>query len=251
MRCSGVYFSELRHRLQSVLSARASWSVVITLLALQILVSVAGGPERMPWLFHHFGLSRAGMAAGEFWQLVTYGLLHGGPIHVALNCLCIIMIGSRVEHVLGRDRVVKTLIAGVLGGGLAHLMLDSNGPLVGISGGVVALLILLTTLSPDSRMWPIPVSARTLGIGVMLAELVLALVDLSPGVPGFSKVVEIFSTLGLVGGEYTVGHACHFGGGLAGFLTGLWLLRPRVTIATLRRERERREARKVKSGEVS
>lgn len=250
MRCSGVYFSELGHRLRSILSARASWGVVLVLVAVQVLVSVAGGYEALPWIFQKFGLSRSGISDGEVWQLFSYGLLHGGLLHVGINCLCIVMIGARVEHVLGKGRVVKTLAVGVFVGGLAHLMLDDGGPLVGISGGCVALLILLTTLSPDSKMWPIPVSARTLGIGVMMVELVFALVDLNPDVPGFTKVVELFTDAGLAGQGYSIGHACHFGGGMAGFFMGLWLLRPRVSIATLRRDRERREARKVKSGEA-
>ncbi|RYD29535.1 MAG: rhomboid family intramembrane serine protease [Verrucomicrobiaceae bacterium] len=250
MRSSGVYFSELGHRLKSVLSARASWGVVLVLVAVQILVSVAGGHEALPWVFQNLGLSRQGISEGKVWQLFTYGLLHGGLPHVAINSLCIVLIGARVEHVLGKGRVVKTLCAGILGGGVAHLMLDESGPLVGASGGCVAMLILLTTLSPESKMWPVPVSARTLGIAVMFVELVLALVDLKPEIPGFFKVVEMFTTVGLAGGEHSIGHACHFGGGVAGFITGIWLLRPRVTIATLRRDRQRREARKVKSGGV-
>jgi membrane associated rhomboid family serine protease len=250
MRCSVVYFSELRHRLRAVLSARFSWGLVLVIVAVQVLVSVAGGYEAVPWIYQKLGLSRNGISDGEVWQLFSYGLLHGGLLHVAINSLCIVMIGARVEHVLGKGRVIKTLAAGVFGGGLAHLMLDGNGSLVGISGGCVALLILLTTLSPDSKMWPIPVSARALGIGVMSVELILALVDLNPDIPGFVKVVKVFTELGLAGQGYSIGHACHFGGGMAGFLMGLWLLRPRVSIATLRRDRERREARRVKSGEA-
>jgi membrane associated rhomboid family serine protease len=234
----------------SILSARVSWGLVLVLVAVQLLVSVAGGYEAVPWIFQKFGLSRSGISDGEVWQLFTYGLLHGGLPHVAINSLCIVMIGARVEHVLGKGRVVKTLLAGVFGGGLAHLMLDDAGPLVGVSGGCVAMLILLTTLSPESKMWPVPVSARTLGIGVMGVELFFALLDLNPDIPGFTKVVEIFTDAGLAGHGYSIGHACHFGGGMAGFFMGLWLLRPRVTIATLRRDRERREARKIKSGEA-
>lgn len=251
MRSSTVYFSEMKYRLKAVLTARASWGVVGFLVAVQVLVSVSGGHESLPSVFVHFGLSREGMAEGKFWQLVTYGFLHGGFLHVAINSLCILLIGARVEHVLGRGLVLKALLVGFVGGGLAHLVLDSNGPLVGASGGCVALLILLTTLSPDSKIWPIPVSARSLGIGVISAELVLAVAGLNLDLPVFRQLGKLYEAMGLSGTGYTIGHACHFGGGVAGGLMGLWLLRPRVTIATLRRERERREARKVKSGELS
>jgi hypothetical protein len=40
-----------------------------------------------------------------------------------------------------------------------------------------------------------------------------------------------------------MGHACHFGGGMAGWLFGRWLLRPRISLERLRRDRERREAK--------
>lgn len=249
MRSSGVYFSELRLRLRSILTARASWTIAGLLIALQALVSLAGGHERIPWVFENFGLSRTGISTGKVWELVTYGLLHGGFLHVGLNALCILMVGSRVEHVLGRAQVWKTMLAGVLGGGLAYLLLSTKGEgeaiLVGASGGCIALLILLTTLSPDSRMWPIPVSARNLGIGVMAAELLLALMNPQPGIPVFSHLGEILASQGLAG-WFSVSHACHFGGGIGGFLLGAWLLRPRVTAATLQRDRERREARRSK-----
>lgn len=250
MRSSGVYFPELRYRLKSILDARASWCVVLVLSAVQLLVSLGGGYEQLGWLYQNFGLTRAGISEGKIWQLITYGFLHGGPIHVIINCLCIILVGARVEHVLGKGHVIKVLVAGTVAGGLAHLMLVDGGPLVGVSGGCVALLILLTTLSPDSRMWPIPVSARALGIGVMTAELILAIVDVNPDIPGFAAVADVFSQMGLTGGRHHIGHACHFGGGFAGFLIGVWLLRPRVIIATLRRDRERREAKRIKSEEA-
>jgi membrane associated rhomboid family serine protease len=37
-----------------------------------------------------------------------------------------------------------------------------------------------------------------------------------------------------------MGHACHFGGALAGWLYGRWMLRQRVTLEKLRRDRARR-----------
>jgi membrane associated rhomboid family serine protease len=49
-----------------------------------------------------------------------------------------------------------------------------------------------------------------------------------------------------MGAVFAMGHACHFGGGLAGWLYGRWLLRPRVTLERLRRDRKRREASEAK-----
>jgi membrane associated rhomboid family serine protease len=41
---------------------------------------------------------------------------------------------------------------------------------------------------------------------------------------------------------FQIGHACHLGGGLAGWMLGRWILRPRITKKRLRRDRERQEA---------
>jgi membrane associated rhomboid family serine protease len=46
-----------------------------------------------------------------------------------------------------------------------------------------------------------------------------------------------------MGTWFDLGHACHFGGGVAGWLYGRWLLRPRVSLERLRRDRERHEAK--------
>ena len=169
--------------------------------------------------------------------MATYGLLHGSWWHAGLNAALLLALGSRIEHMAGAAAVWRALAAGILGGGVFHLLLGT-GLLVGCSGACMALLLLLATLSPQSRMLPLPVSARSLGLGVMTAALLLALTNPVLGVPGWS-------TLGRMLGAawFQIGHACHFGGGMAGWLLGRWILRPRVSLASLRRDRARREGR--------
>ncbi|RYD23596.1 MAG: rhomboid family intramembrane serine protease [Verrucomicrobiaceae bacterium] len=247
MTSSGAPFSNAARNLRQLGSSPVSWSAVAIVLAVQTVVSLAGGPNEPPawgW-FKAFGLSREGILSGKVWQIFTYGLLHGGWIHAAVNSVFVLLIGSRIEHMAGRLALVKTLVGGILGGGFAHLLLAPGGEgaplLVGLSGGCLALLLLLTTLSPQSRMMPLPVSGRSLGFGILFAELVLALVDPDLGIPGFSALGEMLVNQGM-GSWFDLGHACHFGGGLMGWVFGRWLLRPRITLKRLRRDRERREA---------
>lgn len=247
MTSSGALFSNAARNLRQLGSSPVSWSAVGVILAVQAVVSLAGGPNELPawgW-FKAFGLSREGIFSGKIWQIFTYGLLHGGWLHAGVNSVFVLLIGSRIEHIAGRLAVVKTLAGGILGGGVAHLMLAPGGEgaplLVGLSGGCLALLLLLTTLSPQSRMMPLPVSGRSLGLGILSAELVLALMDPDLGIPGFSAMGRELVRLGM-GSWFDLGHACHFGGGLAGWAYGRWLLRPRITLKRLRRDRERREA---------
>ena len=91
-------------------------------------------------------------------------------------------------------------------------------------------------------MMPLPVSGRSLGLGVLAAELILALADPALGVPVFLNLGNWLVGHGL-GHWFQMGHACHFGGGVAGWLFGRWLLRPRINLERLRRDRERQEAR--------
>ena len=234
-------------RMRSIASARGAWIVVAILLLIQLVVSLAGGHEHLPRLYEALGVTRPAVFSGQFWRLLTYGLLHGGWAHVTLNVLCLLMLGARIEEILGQMAIWKTLVIGTIAGGIFHVLAVSGAAdgaiLVGISGGCMALLLLLTTLSPESKMWPLPISARSLGIGVMAAELLLALADPRLGLPGFSAVGELLVRQGF-GDWFKVGHACHFGGGLAGFLMGRWLLRPRITADRLRRDREQREAKR-------
>jgi membrane associated rhomboid family serine protease len=210
------------------------------ILGVQILVAASGGVTPLAHWFEIFGLSRSGFFEGRIWQPLSYGILHGNWLHAGLNAAFILLIGSRIEFIAGRPAMLKVTLAGALAGGLAHLLLGS-GLLVGMSGACMALLILLTTLSPESRMFPLPVSGKSLGLGLLMAALLLALIDPALGIPVASSAGKALTNNGM-GSWFQLGHACHFGGGLAGWLCGRWLLRPRVSLQHLRRDRARREA---------
>ena len=230
-----------------------SWAWMIGILVLEVLVVLLGGPGQQPaWSWYEWlGLSRMGILSGKFWQFISYGFLHGDFIHAGVNAVFILLVGSRVEHIAGCGVLTKGLLFGVLGGAVGHLALNSGNVndtlLVGMSGGCIALLLLLTTLSPQSRMMPLPVTGKSLGLGILVAELVLALMDPALAVPGFSVLGTWLVQHGM-GHWFRIGHACHFGGGLAGWIYGRWLLRPRVSLKQLERSRARRETRDTGTG---
>jgi membrane associated rhomboid family serine protease len=228
-------------------TAYVSWAMTGWILVVHAVVAMAGGPERpRVWaIYESLGLSRVDFLGGKFWQLFTHGFLHGGWWHVGSNAVFFLLMGSRIECVAGRSSFIKATIGGILGGGIGHLLLAPGGAgaplLVGLSGGCMSLLLLLCTLSPESRMMPLPISARSLGYGVMTSALLLALMNPEMQVPGFSAGGRFLSQNGM-SSWFGMGHACHFGGGLAGMLLGKWMLRPRPTLKRLRHERARREA---------
>lgn len=219
--------------------APATWACLAALVATHLALEFLLGETWRTRAFEVLGLSRAGIGAGRLWQLLSYGLLHGSWWHLGLNTMFLLWMGGRIERITGAGGVLRVLSAGILAGGAAHLVLG-EGILIGASGGCVALLLLLATLSPQSRMMPLPVSARNLGRGVLTAELTLALINPALNLPGAAALGRTLVGLGY-GSWFHISHACHFGGGLAGWLIGCWILRPRVSLAQLQRARTRRE----------
>jgi membrane associated rhomboid family serine protease len=231
----------------SLARARAMWVIAALLLGPWVWIAVAGGPDANPALYRLCGLSRSGVFAGRVWQVATYAFLHGSTFHLLLNLLLIIMVGGRVEHILGWRGFVRVSAAGILGGAAGHLLFapgNAQAPiLVGASGAAIALLLALTTLSPESRMWPLPVSGKNLGMGLLAACLLLALLHPALGVPGFAVLGTILADHGLAS-LFNYGHACHLGGGIGGWLAvAPWTWHRPLNRSDLLKQRQRNDAR--------
>jgi len=240
---------EIRRSFSQLAHARLPWWVISLLFCIHVWIELGGGAVMMSNWYEWLGLTRDGVLSGSVWKLLSYGLLHGGWVHLAVNAVCVFLLGTKIEHIIGSAGLAKLLTLGVIGGGIGHVLLSPSGEnadlLVGFSGAVVALLIWITTVSPESRMWPLPVSGRALGLGILIAEWFLAMVNPALDLPGFSLVGNWLVEQGMES-WFTIGHACHFGGGMVGWLLARWALRPRATLKSLRRERARQEARNVR-----
>jgi membrane associated rhomboid family serine protease len=125
----------------------------------------------------HVGFFSAPLAkSGEPWRLVTANLLHGGPVHLALNVLGLLVLGGLVERTLGSARTV--LIAGLaaLGstlGGLCvgyDIMVGASGIVAGFAGALLWLEFWLPDRLP--AQWRVP---RRLFVGALLLETVFEL----------------------------------------------------------------------------
>jgi membrane associated rhomboid family serine protease len=229
--------------LEELKRAPGSWSIAVLLLAVHAWVESRGGYQSVAWLYEMAGLSRASLREGHYAAPLTYVVLHGSWMHAVCNALMVLFLGARVENLLGAKPLARAIIGGTLLGGLMHLLLsgESTALLVGASAAAMALLLLMTTLSPQSRMFPLPLSAGNVGLGVMISSLLLMLLDPEAGIPFVS---EWGKSLSWMFGKnfFRIGHACHFGGALCGFLLGRWILRRPVTLAEL--QRQRREGRR-------
>lgn len=224
----------------------------LMLLGCYVVTSFLGGYAANAELYYEVGLTRPGVLMGKVWQVGTYALLHGNWTHFLVNGLMIYLLGGKVVHILGGRMFLKIFWGGVLLGGGFHLVLQPalplglagevvNAPLVGASAGAMALLLALTSLSPQSRMWPLPVSGRNLQWGILISAALLYLCTPGLRLPLFSQI-GAWAVSHQLAEIFQMAHACHFGGGVWGLFVAHRLLGKPITLAGLQKDRAKRDA---------
>jgi len=137
------------------------------------------------------------------WQVVSYGFLHGSPMHLFFNMFGLWMFGSELERLWGPKRYWQFLLASLVAAAATQLLFTaltgSNTPTVGASGALFGLLLAFGMLFPNRTIMPlfppIPMKARTFVMFFGGLELLL----------------------GLYGGS-GIAHFAHLGGMAGGFL---------------------------------
>ena len=82
-----------------------------------------------------------GVAAGEYYRLLTAAFLHGGVLHIAFNMWVLFALGPQLEQVLGPGAILDPLPvvgAGRLGGVVPVQRVER--PLGGASGAIFGLM---------------------------------------------------------------------------------------------------------------
>lgn len=81
-----------------------------------------------------------GVAAGEWYRLVTVAFLHAGVLHVAFNLYALWLFGPPLEHLLGRARFVALYALSAVGAAATSFAFSApNQPSVGASGAIFGL----------------------------------------------------------------------------------------------------------------
>lgn len=74
-------------------------------------------------------------------SLITYTMLHGGPVHLAFNGAALLGLGAFLSRRISAGRVIFLIFATSAGGAVAFgLIAETMAPLVGASGGLFGLL---------------------------------------------------------------------------------------------------------------
>lgn len=150
------------------------WAVLLLCLAPEL---VLGGADLGLWGSVHWRAWAIGW--GGFWpgllgdwrpnypgqalaMFVTYGFLHGGPVHFALNMMSLVSLGRAVAARAGQGGLAAIYGLSLVGGGAGYgLLVHATTPMVGASGALFGLAgALIAWAARDRRemgegLWPI------------------------------------------------------------------------------------------------
>ncbi|MCC7327979.1 MAG: rhomboid family intramembrane serine protease [Burkholderiales bacterium] len=189
-------------------------ALVVANVAVFLLQSLA------PDLLLHFALwplgaerASGGQVSFEAWQIVTYGFMHGGLLHLGFNMFALYMFGGAMEQVVGPRRYLNYYLVCIVAAALAQLLvtwlLGGLYPTVGASGGVFGLLLAYAVYFPHNKVMllilPVPIPSRVFVV-------IYAAIELYLGVTGSASGVAHFAHLGgLVGGGVMLYYWRNFG----------------------------------------
>lgn len=133
----------------------------------------------------------------HLWQLLTYGFMHGGFMHLFLNMFALYMFGSEIERLFGSRRYLAYYLLCVIGAALMHLVVVAFAglpplPTVGASGGVFGLLLAYGMAFPKRTLMlifpPIPMPAWLFVTLYGIFELVMGVTRSASGVAHFAHL---------------------------------------------------------------
>jgi uncharacterized protein len=147
------------------------------------------------------------------WTFLSSMFMHGGVLHLFVNMLSLVFVGSLVERLLGRKRYFWFYIISGIFAGLFFILfyfvtgnLGVHVPAVGASGALFALIGILMILTPNLKVYamfiPIPIKMKY-------------------AAPGLLIILWAISIVGKIG----IGNLAHLGGFLIGIVYGLYLRR--------------------------
>lgn len=188
---------------------RSPWSLTLILIVVNAavyalgLVAALAAPAAARRALTYLALSPEGLAQGWVWQLLTFQFLHGGPLHLLLNCAMLYVFGRPLEAMLGRPLLLRLYVTSGIAGGLLQVacawMFPAHfglGGVVGASAGVFGLIAAFAALNREAPIttlvaFIIPVTMRAKYL--LLVELIVAV-------------------LFMLGPPDGVAHAAHLGG---------------------------------------
>jgi membrane associated rhomboid family serine protease len=140
-----------------------TYILIGSIAAVFITQLVFGDAANTLSLFSLAGDDRSALAAGfvkplflqyhEYWRILTGAAVHGGFIHVLMNCYAFLMFGRLCELLSNRAHLAVVFLLSCIGGGLLSLYFLPEVTAVGASGGIVGLLGYVTVYAFRRRQF--------------------------------------------------------------------------------------------------
>ena len=182
---------------------------IIAINAAVFLIMLAAGADLMtpnPSIHIRFGSNFGPLTwTGEEWRLLTSAFLHFGLLHIALNMFALYQAGGLVERLFGSTRFAVIYLLSALSGSVVSGWWDPLRNSAGASGAIFGVY------------------------GALLAFMAVRRVDIPPSMlKSISNSALVFCLYSLVIGAAhpLIDNACHVGGLLGGFVSGVILARP-------------------------
>lgn len=77
---------------------------------------------------------------GEYWRILTSGVMHGGFLHIYFNAQAFHGFGVLIEVLSNRARMAIVFLLAIVGGGVLSMIFMPEGTTVGASGGIMGLI---------------------------------------------------------------------------------------------------------------
>jgi rhomboid protease GluP len=87
----------------------------------------------------------------QYYRLITAGFLHGGWLHILMNCWVLWDLGAQVEELYGAPRMTVIYFAATVGGFLTCAYWSPQAPTLGASAGLFGLIGAMIALGLRTR----------------------------------------------------------------------------------------------------
>lgn len=166
-------------------------TLFLSIVALMFAIQQYLGSESLPVLVRLGALQPELLAVGEYWRLLTAGVLHGGYSHAGFTAFVLLALGVNLERMIGSARFALLLVVSIAGGFITSAWLLQSTLSVGASGGLWGLLGAYAVLafSPLVRL-PADMKSQlrkstVINIGINAAVSFLPYVDWAAHLGGF------------------------------------------------------------------
>ena len=104
-------------------------------------------------LISNFALFAPSVSTGQWWRLLTAGFLHGSTLHLLFNVYILWVLGSQLESILGKTKLVVIYFVSLIGGSIASFLFSPFGTYsIGASGAIFGLMGAMLVVGRKKRI---------------------------------------------------------------------------------------------------